>query len=223
MVVVHHLENSQSIRVLWLLEELGVDYQIKHYKRNVKTSLAPANFKSLHIIGTSPCITDGELVLPETNAILDHIMDKYVDNQLRPTAESAQRVRYLYWFHAAQGSFMPLLLDALIFKRMVSKSPFFLKPIMKFVVGKVEQAYLKPRLTNMLSHIESELSKSTWFSGNQFTAADIVMGYCMDVAAVRVGMDDKYPYAQSFLKRMRERPAFKQAMKKNGDFKPFSE
>lgn len=223
MIVVHHLENSQSIRVLWLLEELNAEYEIQHYKRNIKTSLAPAEFKQLHITGTSPCITDGELVLPETNAILDYIMDKFGDNQLRPEAGSEQRVRYLYWLHAAQGSLMPLLLDALIFKRMISKVPFFLKPIMKVVVGKVEGAYLKPRLTNMLTHIENELGRSPWFAGEKFTAADIVMGYCMDVAAVRVGMGSNYPNAQSFLKRMRERPAFKRAMEKNGDFKPFSE
>ncbi|WP_281558193.1 glutathione S-transferase [Thalassomonas sp. RHCl1] len=223
MIVVHHLENSQSIRVLWLLEELGMDYKVQYYKRDAETSLAPIEFKGLHIVGTAPCITDGELVLPETNAILDYIIDKSGGSQLRPKPGSEQRVRYLYWLHAAQGSFMPLLLDALIFKRMINKVPFFLKPIMKFVVGKVEVAYLKPRLKNMLTHIENELGKSTWFSGSEFTAADIVMGYCMDVAAVRVGMDDSYPNAQAFLKRMRERPAFKRAMKENGDFKPFSE
>ena len=223
MLVVHHLENSQSIRILWLLEELGADYKIQHYKRDEETSLAPESFKRLHIIGTSPCITDGELVLPETNAIMDHIMDKFGDNGLRPKVGDKQRSQYLYWMHASQGSFMPLLLDSLIFKRMVSKVPFFLKPIMKFVTGKVKAAYLQPRLERMLTHIESELEKGQWFAGEQFTAADIVMGYCMDVASVRVGMDKRYPNAQAFLTRMRERPAFKRAMAKNGDFKPFSE
>lgn len=223
MLTVHHLENSQSIRILWLLEELKLDYKLEHYQRNKETSLAPSEFKKLHLVGTSPCITDGELVLPETNAIVDYILDQVPNSPLRPQPNSRNRQHYLYWLHAAQGSFMPLLLDALIFKRMVSKVPAIIRPIIKFVVNKVEQAYLKPRLNKMLTHIENTLSQHTWFAGGDFTAADIVMGYCMDVAAVRVGMDERYPHAQAFLQRMRRRPAFKRAMAKNGDFVPFSE
>ncbi|WDE07415.1 glutathione S-transferase [Thalassomonas viridans] len=223
MLTLHHLENSQSIRVLWLLEELGAEYKILHFKRDAATSLAPEDFKKLHITGTSPCISDGELVLPETNAILDYIMDKYGDKGLRPAAGDPDRAQYLYWFHAAQGSFMPLLLDALIFKRMSAKTPFFIRPVIRFVVNKVRENYLVPRLERLLSHIETTLAANTWFAGDKFTAADIVMGYCMDVAAVRVGMDDSYPNAQRFLRQMRQRPGFIAAMKKNGDFKPFAE
>lgn len=223
MLTVHHLENSQSIRILWLLEELGLEYHIEHYQRDKTTSLAPNEFKKLHLVGTSPCVTDGKLVLPETNAIVDYILDQAPDSQLRPIAGSSCRHQYLYWLHAAQGSFMPLLLDALIFKRMISKVPALIRPIIKFVVTKVEVSYLAPRLSKMLTHIETTLSQQTWFAGETFTAADIVMGYCMDVAAVRVGMDERYPHAQAFLKRMRQRPAFKRAMEKNGDFVPFSE
>ena len=223
MLTVHHLENSQSIRVLWLLEELSANYKIQHYQRDNKTSLAPSEFKSLHLVGTSPCITDQDLTLPETNAILDYLMDKFGDQGLRPQKEDVNRAQYLYWFHAAQGSFMPLLLDALIFKRMVNKVPFIIRPVIKFVVDKVRENYLHARLNKFLKHIEDSLAENTWFAGEQFTAADIVMGYCMDVAAVRVAMDERFPNCLRFLKQMRARPAFQQAMEKNGDFTPFAE
>lgn len=223
MLTLHHLENSQSIRVLWLLEELEADYQIQHYKRDQVTSLAPKDFKKLHIMGTSPCITCGDLVLPETSAILDYVMDKYDGEQLRPSANSVLRTDYLYWYHAAQGSFMPLLLESLIFKRMVSKVPTVIRPIIRFVVNKVKANYLDVRLQKMLTQIENKLANSKWFAGEQFTAADIVMGYCMEVANVRVGMDDRYPNAQRFLQQMRARPAYQRAMAKNGPFAPLAE
>lgn len=223
MLTVHHLENSQSIRILWLLEELDAEYEIQHYKRDSQTSLAPKEFKKLHLVGTSPCITEGELVLPETNAIMDYILDKHDQSVLRPSVNSPQRTAYLYWLHAAQGSFMPLLLEALIFKRMVSKVPFVIRPLVAFVVNKVKEGYLTPRLTTFLTQIEQTLAKQTWFSGEAFTAADIVMGYCMEVAAVRVGMDERFPNAQRFLKQMHDRPAFKRAMERNGPFTPFAE
>ena len=223
MLTLHHLENSQSIRVLWLLEELNAEYEIIHYKRDTETSLAPEEYKKLHIMGTSPCITDDQMVLPETNAILDYIMDKFGDHRLRPDEKAPQRADYLYWFHSAQGSFMPLLLDSLIFKRMVRKVPFIIRPIIRFVVDKVKTNYLDARLEKVLTHVEKTLGSSTWFAGEQFTAADIVMGYCMDVAAVRVGMDCRYPNAHRFIKQMRSRPAFKRAMQKNGPFEPFAE
>ncbi|WP_281558166.1 glutathione S-transferase [Thalassomonas sp. RHCl1] len=223
MLTLHHLENSQSIRVLWLLEELEYDYQIQHYKRDSATSLAPENYKALHIMGTSPCITDGALVLPETNAILDYIMDKVDETALRPDCQSSLRTNYLYWYHAAQASFMPLLLESLIFKRMVNKAPAIIRPIIRLVVKKVKENYLDMRLGKMLSQIESRLAESKWFAGDSFTAADIVMGYCMEVANVRVGMDDRYPNAQRFLTQMRQRPAYKRAMDKNGIFEPLAQ
>ena len=227
MLTLHHLENSQSLRILWLLEELQADYKIQCYRRDSHTSLAPSAFKKLHPIGTSPCISDDELVLPETNAIMDHLLDKYdtgtTTSSLRPNADDPRRSQYLYWFHAAQGSFMPLLLDALIFKRMVSKVPFFLRPVIGVVVNKVKAAYLTPRLNKLLAHIEHTLSQSKWFAGDDFSAADIVMGYCMEVADVRVGMNHQYPNAQRFLQQMRARPAYQSAIKKGGAFQPLAE
>lgn len=221
MLTVHHLENSQSIRILWLLEELGATYELRHYTRR-SDSLAPEDYKALHPIGTSPTISDGDVVLPETNAIIDHILDQHPQSPLRPAPGSPQRTRYLYWLHATQASFMPLLLDALIFKRMVSKAPFFMRPPIKLIVGKVREVYLQARLTRHLDFMEAELTRSTWLSGEDLTSADIVMGYCLEVAEIRTGIPDHYPKIHGFLARMRARPAYRAALKKNGDFRPLA-
>lgn len=222
MITVHHLENSQSIRILWLLEELGADYKIQHYKRVGPQTLAPSEYKKLHPLGKSPTITDGDLVLAETNAIMDYILDQFPDSPLRPRPGTPERTRYLYWLHATQGSFMPLLLDTLIFKRFISKSPFFLRPIMKAVIGRAREAYLKPNMDKMLAYIDAELGQSTWLAGEQLTAADIVMGYCLSVAEVRVGLTDEHANIRRFLTQMRERPVYKAALVKNGPFNPLS-
>lgn len=223
MLTIHHLENSQSIRILWLLEELGVDYDIQYYQRVGTQTLAPEQYKKLHVIGTSPIITDGDLVLPETGAIVDYILDQYPDSPLRPAPKTEQRTRYLYWIHATQASFMPLLLDALIFKRMISKSPFFIRPLIALIVNKVRDSYLWVRYHRHLTYMEQELSRSTWLSGEELTAADIVMGYCLEVAEVRTGIGHHYPNIEKFLAGMRSRPAYQSAMKKNGNFKPLAE
>ncbi|WP_299974676.1 glutathione S-transferase [uncultured Pseudoteredinibacter sp.] len=223
MITVHHLENSQSIRILWLLEELGVDYHLEHYKRVGPQTLAPDEYRKLHTIGTSPTISDGDVVLPETGAIMDYILDKHPCGKLRPETDSPQRTRYLYWMHASQASFMPLLLEALIFKRMESKAPFIIRPIISLVVNKVRENYLWQRYNRHMDFMEAELSRSTWLSGEELTAADIVMGYCLQVAEVRTGIDEKYSHIHGFLKRMRERPAYKRAMEKNGPFNPLAE
>jgi len=222
VITVHHLENSQSIRILWLLEELGVEYRIEHYQRNKKSSLAPPEFKILHPVGTSPIITDGDLVLPESNAIIEYILDKYGDKGLVPELGTTERVRYLYWLHAAQGSIVPLMYMQLVFSRLTGRVPFVIRPIIKMVVAKTNKSFLQPKINDVLTHIECSLSESTWFAGERFTVADIVMGYCMEVAAVRCGMDSRYPYAQGFLTRMRKRDAYKIALEKNGLFEPLA-
>lgn len=122
-ITLHHLENSQSFRIVWLLEEPGEPYELKLYARDKTTSLAPAEYKALHPAGTAPIITDGEVTLAETNAIVDYILDQHPDSTLRPAIGSAQRVPYLYWSHTALGSMTPMLLMLFIFSRMTEKSP----------------------------------------------------------------------------------------------------
>ena len=223
MITVHNLENSQSIRILWLLEELGVDYHIEQYSRTPGQGIAPSQYKKLHPIGTSPTISDDDFALPETNAIMDYILDKHPNPQLRPEPGSPQRARYLYWFHATQGSLMPMLLDSLILKRMSTLPPFPLRNLTKIVTNKVTASFVQPRLDRIFSFMEQQLSQSTWLSGEEFTAADIVMGYCLEVAEVRIGFDNHYPHIAGFINHMRQRPAYQRALAKNGPFSPIAE
>ncbi len=221
MLTLHHLENSQSIRILWLLEELGVDYEFKMYDRDKDTRLAPDEYKKISPLGTAPVITDGDLALSESNAIIEYILDKYGDGRLRPEPGTPERTSYLFWFHASQGSLQPLLTISFIFGALKERVPFFLKPIIRAVLGQAEKLFLEPRLQALLDLVESDLSASAWFAGDELTAADIVMGYCMEVAVVRGGMTKKkYPKAHAFLERMRSRPAYKRALDKDGKFNP---
>lgn len=223
MLVVHHLENSQSIRILWLLEELGEGYEIKHYARVGPNTLAPESYKSLHPIGTSPTITDGDLVLPETNAIVEHLLDRHPGHPLRPKIGSPERTRYLYWFHASQASFMPLLVDALVFKRMISRTPALMRWPVRMVVERVRSGLLDPRIKRHFDYMESTLREHTWLAGDLLTAADIVMGYCLEVAQVRIGIPEDCEAIAAYIQRMKERPAYKRALEKNGPFKPLAE
>ncbi|MBO6544498.1 MAG: glutathione S-transferase family protein [Alphaproteobacteria bacterium] len=220
MLTLHHLENSQSIRILWLLEELGVPYEMKMYDRDKKTGLAPDEYKKISPLGTAPVITDGDLVLAETNAIVDYILDTYGEGKLRPAVGTPQYVPYLFWFHAAQGSFQPLLTTVFVLGVMVTRVPFFLRPIIGGAVETLNKAFFRPRLTALLGEIERQLSETRWFAGEELTAADIVMGYSMEVAALRAGMGKKYPNAKRFLDAMHARPAYKRAVEKDGKYNP---
>ncbi|KZL05473.1 Glutathione S-transferase GST-6.0 [Pseudovibrio axinellae] len=221
MITVHNLENSQSFRVIWLLEELGVPYEIRQYKRDPETGLAPVDYRGLHPIGTSPTISDGELVLAETNAIIDYILDKHPSATMRPEAGTPERVRYLFWFHAVPGSFTPLLTDSLIFNMMDSKSPFFIRPLVSLITGKVRASFLEPRLERLFAYIEEELGHSEWIAGSNLTAADTLLGHALILSEVRIGFGDRFPRIKAYLKRVRERPAFLSALERSGGFTPF--
>lgn len=221
MLTVHHLENSQSLRVLWLLEELGADYEFKFYKRDAISSLAPAAYKALHPAGTAPVISDGAFVLAETNAIVDYILDQYPESRLRPVAGSAAYPLYLYWFHASQGSLMPLLIDTLIFQRMVSKSPFFVRPIMRAATEQVQNMFHRPRLKGLLEQANRQLDQTAWLTSDELSAADIVMGYCFEALSMRAETEHDYPNIARFMTQMRERSAYQEAVAKGGALRPF--
>lgn len=222
LITLHHLENSQSIRILWLLEELGLEYEFKMYDRDEATFLAPAEYKKISPLGTAPVISDGSLVLSETNAIVDYILDLYGKDQLRPVQGTPQRVRYLFWFHTAQGSLQPLLTTHFLFNAMKTRSPFFVRPLIKAIIGQAEKLFLRPRLDAIFGLIDEELSRSTWFAGDELTAADIVMGYCMEMAAARVGFSKDQVNAKRFVEQMHSRPAYQRALKKDGKFDPLA-
>jgi len=218
MITVHNLENSQSIRILWLLEELGVEYKIQQYSRDKVTSFASEDYRKLHPVGWSPTITDGDKAIAETNAIVDYILDQNPGSSLRPESGSKNRLPYLYWFHAAQGSLMPHLVLTLVMSRMVSNVPFFIRPIVKFVTDKAMTTFVNPRTYKILDYMDAELSKKQWLAGDTFTAADIVMGYCLEATEARFPDSASYRNVKRYIKEFRGRAAYKEALRKNGRF-----
>jgi len=215
MITLHHLEYSQSFRILWLLEELGVDYELKSYKRDPKTRLAPADYKKVSPLGTAPVITDGDITLAESNAIIDYILDKHPSDSLRPSADSSNRARYLFWFHASQGSMMTLFLIEVVLRIMHSKVTFFLKPVVGTLNKKVKQAFSRPRMISLLKQAEQDLGQSDWFAGNELTAADITMIYPMEAALATGYINDNLPNCQAWLERAKAQPSFKAATEKD--------
>lgn len=221
MITVHHLNNSRSQRVLWLLEELDVDYQIKHYQRDSKTMLAPPELKAVHPLGKSPVITDGDVTVAESGAIIEYLMEHYSKGKLAAPADAAQRRRYTYWMHYAEGTMMPLLVMKLIHSVIPKRSPALIRPIANAIVNNVEKNFLGPNLRTNLDFIESELNKSTWFAGEEITAADVQMSFVMEASAAR-GPDGNRPKSAAFVKRIQERPAYQRALKKGGPYQLMS-
>jgi glutathione S-transferase len=219
MLVIHHLDNSRSQRILWLLEELGVGYEIKRYKRDPKTSLAPPELQEIHPLGKSPVIADGDTTVAESGAIVEYLVGKYDDGRLRPGEGTPERLAYTYWLHYAEGTFMPLMIVSLIIGRIESAPmPFFVKPVAKGIAAKVKGAYLGPNVKRNLAFMEATLGKSTWFSGDRMTAADIQMSFAIEAAEVRTDLKASYPNLQSYLQRIRALPAYQRALDKGGPY-----
>lgn len=219
MIVVHHLENSRSQRILWLLEELGVDYEIKRYERDPKTSLAPAELQRIHPLGKSPIITDGDVIVAESGAIVEYLVHKYDVGRLLPPDGTPERLAYTYWLHYAEGTFMPLMIVSLILGRIESAPmPFFVKPIAKGIAGKVRDSYLDANVKRNLAFMEATLETSTWFCGAELSAADIQMSFPIEAAEVRTNLRDKYPSLAAFLDRARALPAYQAALEKGGPY-----
>ena len=160
-ITVHHLNDSRSQRILWLLEELGLEYEVKRYERNPETMLAPASLREVHPLGKSPVITDEELTIAESGAIVEYLVERYGNGRLAPKSETSERLRYTYWLHYAEGSAMPPLVMQLIFNQIEAKSPFFFRPVAKVITGNVKQTYIVPQITQNLDYLEAELKKNT--------------------------------------------------------------
>jgi len=217
MITLHHLEYSQSFRILWLLEELGIDYELRHYQRDPKTQLAPADYKALSPLGTAPVITDGDLVLAESSAIIDYIVDKHPNTQLRPEAGASNRMQYLFWFHTAQGSITPLLLLDTLFRVIQARVPFFLKSLMKKVFSAASESFIEPRLATLLVKAEETLAATAFFGGNSLTAADILLSYTIEALAMRGMLTEDYPRCREWLNTVRDLPSYQAALAKDGN------
>ena len=219
MITVHHLNNSRSQRVLWLLEELGVPYEIQKYQRDAKTMLAPPELLKVHPLGKSPVITDDATTVAESGAIIEYLLERYGAGRLEPARGSPERLRFTYWLHFAEGSAMAPLLMKLVFDRIeTSPMPFFAKPIARGISRKVKTAMVEPNLKRHLDHMERELTKSEWFAGDEFSAADIQMSFPVEASAQRAGLDASRPKLMTFLKKIHARPAFRRALERGGPY-----
>lgn len=219
MITVHHLENSRSQRVLWLLEELGTEYQIEEYKRDLETMLAPDSLARVHPLGKSPVIVDDGLTVAESGAIIEYLVERYdEEGALKPAAPDAL-VAYRYWLHYAEGSLMPLLLLKLIFDRL-SKPPMPLpmRPVAGLIATGVKAKFVNPRLTQHLDFVEDHLGATGWFAGKSFSAADVQMSFPLEAAAQRVENTDSRPNIAAFLERIHARPAYRRALERGGPY-----
>jgi glutathione S-transferase len=219
MIVVHHLNNSRSQRVLWLLEELGVAYEVKRYERDAKTMLAPPSLLAVHPLGKSPVIVDGTVTVAESGAIVEYLIDHYGAGRLIPPAGTPQRLRYTYWLHYAEGSAMPPLLLKLVFDRVAnSPAPWPISAVARSIAKTVQTSFIGPQLKRHLDYMESELAAHTWFAGEDFTAADVQMSFPLEAAAVRAGLDASRPHLMAFLDRIHGRDAYKRALERGGPY-----
>jgi glutathione S-transferase len=217
MLTVHHLNNSRSQRVLWLLEELGVPYEIKHYQRDAKTMLAPPELKAVHPLGKSPVITDGADTVAETGAIVDYIIAKYGQGKLIPAEGTPERLRYTYWLHFAEGSAMPPLVMTLLFGEIPKRIPALIRPIGKLIGANVQKSYLGPMIDSQLDLEEAELNKSAYFAGPDLTAADVMMSFPVEAANSRASLGNR-PKLTAWLKSIHARPAYQRALQKGGAY-----
>jgi len=219
MITVHHLNNSRSQRVLWLLEELGVDYEVKRYQRDPKTMLAPASLRSVHPLGKAPVITEDGLTIAESGAIIEYLIERHGGGRLIPPPGSPERLSYTYWLHFAEGSAMPPLLLALVFGRLPQQPmPFFVRPVARGLCAKVLETFIAPQLKAQQQFMEGELAKSTWFAGEAFSAADVQMSFVVEAHAARGGLDASRPKLIAWLERIHERPAYQRALAQGGPF-----
>ena len=219
MLVVHHLNNSRSQRMLWLLEELGVPYEVKRYERDAKTMLAPPALLAIHPLGKSPVIVDDDVTVAESGAIIEYLVGKYGDGRLLPPAGTAQRLRYTYWLHYAEGSAMTPLLLKLVFDRVATNpAPWPVSAIARRIAATVTNAFIAPNLKRHFDFIEAELDSHTWFAGEEFTAADIQMSFPLEIAVPRAGLSASRPKSIAFLERIRTRDAYKRALQRGGKY-----
>ena len=219
MITVHHLNNSRSQRILWLLEELGLPYEVKRYERDRQTMLAPPELRQVHPLGKSPVITEGEVTVAESGAIIEYLVSRHGGGRLIPPEAGPDRLRYSYWLHFAEGSAMPPLLMKLVFGRIqTAPMPFFVKPIARGIAAKVLGSFVEPNLKRQLDFMEAELGRSAWFAGPEFTAADIQMSFPVEAAAQCAGLDAGRPRLWAWLQRIHARPAYRRALERGGPY-----
>ena len=223
MLTVHHLETSRSQRILWLLEELGTPYQLKIYKRDPKTKLAPPELKKIHPLGKSPVVTDAGETIAESGAIIEYLVDQYGTQlkgdlaHLLPAPGTPAHRQSRFWMHYAEGSLMNWLVMKLVFMTIPTQPmPFFVKPIAKAMCAAVQAKLTDPNIGTAMTFMNQHLSKNKWFCGEHLTMADFQMSFAVEAALSRTGDVSPYPKLQAYAARMRARPAYQRAIGKGG-------
>lgn len=222
MIKLHHLEHSRSQRIIWLLEELELPYEIILYKRDPKTYLAPEELLAIHPLGKSPIITDGDITVAESGAIVEYLIDK-AGGRFRPDAGTDAARQYTYWMHFAEGTAMPPLVMSLVFNKIENAPlPLLLKPIVlpiaRGISAQVKKSFINPNLERQFAFIEDHLSKNEWFCGSQMTGADFMMSFPLEAAASRSEMISHKPGILKFINRVHNLPAYKVALEKGGPY-----
>ncbi|PPJ46055.1 glutathione S-transferase [Rhizobium sp. KAs_5_22] len=219
MIIVHYLENSRAHRILWLLEELGVPYDINVYRRG-SDMRAPASLKAVHPLGKSPVIEDGGKVIAESGAIIEYLIDTYGGEAFRPVAGSDERLRYTYFLHYAEGSAMPLLVMKLVFAKLPSQVPLFIRPIAALIAKGAARSFIDPQLEDHVAFWESELARDGYFAGGEFSAADIAMSFPVEAAMSRMEQGRERPLSavRRYLEAIRARPAYQRALARGGAY-----
>lgn len=218
MIIVHHLENSRSQRVLWLLEELGINYEVKRYERDPVTGLGPKELYDVHPLGKSPVVQDGEIKIAETGAIFEYLLHTYdKDHKLSGLQGSEVARGVSYWLHYAEGSAMVPLLLKLVFLKLPDRSPLLMRPVVKAVSKKTQDGFVDPRIKEHADYWEASLATTGYFVGNSMTAADIMMSFPLEAAASRFPMEN-YPSVAKFVETCHARPAYQRALEKGGPY-----
>ncbi len=230
MITLHHLDNSRSQRILWMLEELGLKYEVQYHKRNLKTKLAPPSLRAVHPLGKAPVLVDGDLTLVESGAILEYLVEKYGAGKFKPAAGTSEYLRYVFWMHFAEGTAMTPLLLSLILKKILDPpiplplpAKLLMAPIVKGISGQVSKLLITPNLKAHQDYMEAELNKSMWFAGNEFTAADVQMSFVVEASAARGDVNSATrPKMMAFLERIQARPEYKKALDIGGPYELMS-
>ncbi len=219
MITLHHLDNSRSQRILWLLEELHCSYSVRAYRRDPGSLLAPPGLKAVHPLGKAPVLTDDDIVVAESAAIIEYLIDTYGQGRFKPPAATRAGRDYTYWLHYAEGSAMPPLVMSLVFSRLDRPPmPLLLRPLAGMIARGVQRRFLDPQLKLHLEHIDAHLATSGWFAGEDISGADIQMSFVLEAACSRVPFARTLPRIQDFLARIHARPAYRAALEKGGPY-----
>lgn len=222
MLTLHHLNNSRSQRILWLLEFLEVDYQLVTYQRNPETQLAPESLKKIHPLGKSPLITDGGKTLAESAVIIEYLAKNFSTEseiKLIPEDNTVAYWHYQYWMHFAEGSLMPPLLLRLIFEKIkTAPMRFFVKPIARGIANKVLERFVLPNIKNNMDFIENHLKENTFFAGDSISAADFMMSFPLEAAMARGVIDDSKTAIRNYVDKIHAMPSYQSALEKGGNY-----